>query len=183
MRCERMHATIPVSTCLARQKKRFGPQMGFEHLECVDCDQGRRAMKGQLNDADAKALISGEAEKQAQGLTKVCKHCHMPRPITDYNGDASRHDGLAMYCRACANQKNREYRARKAKRLAEASAKQRANERREADETGTQQIIGTGIEPVGHLATPVAAVAENTLERGLKAGVFTRSAAAGMSTR
>jgi hypothetical protein len=74
MYCERMHATISVKTCLARQKAR--PRSALYYggpLECRDCEQGKLAATGQLNDEDVeklKAAAPAAAEKD-EGKGKV----------------------------------------------------------------------------------------------------------------
>ena len=47
IRCNRMHARIPLATCIARQTSGVKiQQVGiYKPLECKECDQGKRRLR------------------------------------------------------------------------------------------------------------------------------------------
>lgn len=63
MRCERMHATISIATCVANQGNRMSPGMfrrstnDLRYAGCKDCPTGAQAARGELNDDDLKAVL------------------------------------------------------------------------------------------------------------------------------
>lgn len=70
MRCEKMHATIPVATCLARQKEAARTHSTkLLPLECRNCDQGKLAKQGKLKDEDIAMLHQslGAGNSTAEG--------------------------------------------------------------------------------------------------------------------
>lgn len=82
MYCQRMHATIPVATCLGRQAQ--GKHYLYEGvpLECRDCEQGKRAAAGQFGDEDVDALCAqhgtrskeqGEESRRSSNKEQVMK--------------------------------------------------------------------------------------------------------------
>jgi hypothetical protein len=69
-----MHATISVATCLARQKKK--PRSATDAggpLECQNCEQGKLAAAGKLNDDDVLALREEHVTAPITDQVKVCK--------------------------------------------------------------------------------------------------------------
>lgn len=63
MRCERMHATISIATCVANQENRMSqgmfrrPANDLLYAGCKDCPTGAQAARGELNDDDLKAVL------------------------------------------------------------------------------------------------------------------------------
>lgn len=43
-------------------------------------------------------------------MTKFCGRCKEERPVSDFNKDRSRKDGLSNICRDCARERKRKYR-------------------------------------------------------------------------
>ena len=70
MYCERNSATIPVATCLKRQKlagKRHWIDSPIAY-ECKSCEQGKLAAAGKLNDDDVQTLrVEHGARSMAHG--------------------------------------------------------------------------------------------------------------------
>jgi len=65
--------------------------------------------------------------------TKWCPRCEKEKPLSDFNGNTSRHDGLQGMCRICQREYDREYYYRSPRRRAEIrqrNAKQRVRARR-----------------------------------------------------
>lgn len=124
MYCEKMHATITVATCLARQRKPLSALTQGAYLECRNCEQGRLAKAGKLNDKDVILLRTAmettenkddrrqtrddrgqTAEGDKPMLCKICGEREADHPVRN------------EWCRTCARVKNMNV-AREKKRLA-----------------------------------------------------------------
>lgn len=72
MACEKMHARIPVATCVGRQKKGIfignRREGGYQHIpyECRNCEAGRAALAG--NPPKIK-------QEEVMAVTKPCANC------------------------------------------------------------------------------------------------------------
>lgn len=135
MKCTKMHCrVVPVSTCIARQNAKIS-YGGPLFLECVNCEQGRLAREGKLNDDDVKELIEqlrlrhGEKTYQNQKgsemtekdktevitpeVTRRCKTCGVVKPMDEFPKNKECRDGIEPSCKACRRMKKKQRIARK----------------------------------------------------------------------
>lgn len=106
MTCEKYHARIPVSTCIARQNG------GAKDPGCADCDQGKD-VKARLEAAGGgNAADSGKTE----GEIRICRVCQHPKPLmSDYPKNRMYKDGYETICKQCKKERAKNRPGRKNK--------------------------------------------------------------------
>jgi len=106
--CQKMHATIPRSTCFARQ---FAPVQGsrrFLFPECGDCSQGKLIVKehqNMLGGEKGKSIMPDQAKsgnEASEGKARLCKDCGKKPTISP----------RSPYCSSCMQKRAMEARAR-----------------------------------------------------------------------
>lgn len=107
--CEKMHARIPISTCIARQVALVKNSRRLLFPECWNCQQGKMVRKGH---PDMSAKDKGEpimtdqtkaGSEQAGKKGKLCKECGERPPISDHS----------PFCASCMQKKAMQARAKK----------------------------------------------------------------------
>lgn len=144
MRCEKMHATIPESTCLARQKQArsrprsmrpgAGGQWQGRFLECVQCDQGQALAAGGGNGGEIRRAPepAGERSKRedvrmrtagarADATStppgeKKCRGCKRVKPISKYSVSRANADGHKTLCKECDSEYQRANRLKQSRK-------------------------------------------------------------------
>lgn len=124
MRCETYSADIPVSTCLARQRRnvrngtKWGDQGGFcFDPNCAVCEQGRRIMAefGGVKSTGPRAKVTGvKMAGDATVKTKTCKKCGQLKAIDEFYIVGSMRDNRDSACKECRNRYSKEYNRKKA---------------------------------------------------------------------
>ena len=83
-------------------------------------------------------------------MSKVCKKCGLEKPRSEWNRHSGRYGGLAVYCKTCMAEYNREWRARpdvkarQARLAAEKYAAMSTEERSTYIQTGVENRRATG---------------------------------------
>ena len=112
MECKRLHAIISVEQCLARQKSEEKTTSAI----CKNCEQGKLARQGLLNDDDVKELkeevVNGNNtviinEDEEKGKTKVCSKCGKEKPLSEFCRDRKTRDGRKYQCKECDAERER----------------------------------------------------------------------------
>lgn len=110
MRCERMHATITVASCIANPG-------------CWGCSEGIAAREGKFDDKDVeelKLIVLGQSGQLAKGGAmmsqalgravskgsvqdgmKRCSRCGQIKSVESFSKNRSAKDGLSYWCRQC----------------------------------------------------------------------------------
>lgn len=124
MRCERMHATITVASCIANQEYRESRVHIKRGLpSCWGCSEGIAAREGKFDDKDVeelKLIVLGQSGHLAKGGTmmsqalwravskgsvqdgmKRCSKCKEIKSIEEFSHNKNSKDGLDYWCRDC----------------------------------------------------------------------------------
>lgn len=127
MRCDKYSADIPVSTCLARQRRnvhsgtKWGGQGGFcFDPGCHECSQGKMIMVkfGGLKDEPVAKKKTTDTPK-----TKTCKKCGVEKDRYEFYVSHGFRDNRDSTCKECRNLYHKEYhRARVSKKAHEKDA-------------------------------------------------------------
>ncbi len=130
MRCERMHATITVASCIANQEYRGSRVHIKRGLPCCwGCSEGIAAREGKFDDKDVeelKLIVLGQSGHLAKGGTmmsqalgravskgsvqdgmKRCSRCGQIKSVESFSKNGSTKDGLSYWCRQCDSGRRR----------------------------------------------------------------------------
>jgi len=112
-KCERFRITMKKQICVDRQVKRktVGLSEHSNHLQCLDCEQGRQIAK----ELGAKVKTSkpldspdkpGNDEKGSNTMTdkKTCNDCGKEKVLDDFPKNPSYRDGHTNKCKACTRE-------------------------------------------------------------------------------
>lgn len=132
MHCERYHADVSVSTCLARRKKALSvgtnPRWGSARITnydpgCVDCDLGAATAAKHPESFEAISTYTSHRKPRPKpapidkGETitaKTCKHCGKDKDPQEFYRVKNTKDGRDSMCKICRSKSNYEYKRKKA---------------------------------------------------------------------
>ena len=111
MECKKYHATIPESTCIARQKRaatKWEPGVkGEADPGCKDCEQGRKVMEEQAQvevggrDEHRTSNVQHRTSNEENKKTRTCKKCGHVGPLDDFTRNKTSKYGRTHECRKC----------------------------------------------------------------------------------
>jgi len=162
MECKKYHATIPESTCIARQKRaatKWEPGVkGEADPGCKDCEQGRKVMGEQVEGKDEHPPAIGRAGRtpdrlasesvagRSNEITHTCKNpdCGHVGPLDDFPKNNASKDGHTNECKKCQSKRSSENaKKRREKADAEITAKVEKDLRlADADKKPAVQTVG-----------------------------------------
>jgi hypothetical protein len=134
--CQKMHAKIPRSTCLARQFALVQGSRRFLFLECGDCSQGKVIIKEHQNmfgGEKEKSLMPDQAKsgnEASEGKARLCKDC----------GEKPTISPRSPYCSSCMQKRATEARARKKKAPEKANRPQAGKKRDQPGEKASPKV-------------------------------------------